>query len=57
MTCSDPLNQLIADQWEAWMRWDPLFASSCGDHRFNDRLPEAGEEYYVSWREQLAAFR
>jgi len=39
------------------MRWDPLFASSCGDHRFNDRLPEAGEEYYVSWREQLAAFR
>ena len=51
------LNQLIADQWEAWMRWDPLFATSCGDNRFNDRLPEAGEENYVSWRGQLAAFR
>ena len=50
------LNQLIADQWEAWMRWDPLFATSCGDHRFNDRLPDAGEEHYVTWRKQLATF-
>ncbi len=50
-------NQLIADQWEAWMRWDPLFATSCGDHRFNDLLPAAGEEHYVSWRTQLAVFR
>ena len=51
------LNQLVADQWEAWMRWDPLFATSCGDHRFNDALPGAGEEHYVSWRGQLAGFR
>jgi uncharacterized protein (DUF885 family) len=57
MTSSETLTQLIADQWEAWMRWDPLFATSCGDHRFNDRLPDAGEEHYVSWRLQLAAFR
>jgi hypothetical protein len=42
MTSSEQLNQLIADQWEAWMRWDPPFAASCGYHRFNDRLPEAG---------------
>jgi uncharacterized protein (DUF885 family) len=57
MTSYEELNQLIADQWEAWMRWDPLFATSCGDHRFNDRLPEAGEGHYVSWRAQLAGFR
>jgi uncharacterized protein (DUF885 family) len=57
MNSSEDLNQLIADQWEAWMRWDPLFATSCGDHRFNDRLPEAGEGHYVSWREKLAGFR
>ena len=66
MTSSEPragtgttskLNQLIADQWEAWMHWDPLFATSCGDHRFNDRLPDAGEQHYVSWRAQLAGFR
>ncbi len=51
------IDQLISDQWEAWMRWDPLFATYCGDHRYNDKLPPAGEEQYVSWREQLAAFR
>jgi uncharacterized protein (DUF885 family) len=50
-------NQLISDQWEAWMRWDPLFATSCGDHRFNNLLPAASEEHYVSWRTQLAGFR
>jgi uncharacterized protein (DUF885 family) len=54
---STPFNQLVTDQWEAWMRWDPLFATSCGDHRFNDLLPAAGEEHYVSWRAQLAEFR
>jgi uncharacterized protein (DUF885 family) len=51
------MNKLIADQWEAWMRWDPLFATSCGDHRFNNLLPAAGEEHYVSWRAQMAGFR
>jgi len=57
MTSSKQFNQLITDQWEAWMRWDPLFATTCGDHRFNDRLPDAGEEHYVSWHAQLAALR
>jgi uncharacterized protein (DUF885 family) len=57
MTSSEQFNKLITDQWEAWMRWDPLFATTCGDHRFNDRLPDAGEEHYVSWHAQLAAFR
>ena len=56
-TPSERLNQLLADQWEAWMRWDPLFAMQCGDHRYNDCLPAAGEEHYISGREQLAAFR
>jgi uncharacterized protein (DUF885 family) len=53
----EQLDQLINDHWEAWVRWDPLFATSCGDHRFNDRLPDAGEEHYTSWRTQLATFR
>jgi uncharacterized protein (DUF885 family) len=51
------LNQLITEQWEAWMRWDPLYATSCGDQRFNNLLPAAGEDHYTSWRNQLAAFR
>jgi len=51
------LERLLADQWEAWMRWDPLFAMQCGDHHYDDRLPEAGDDHYASWREQSAAFR
>ncbi|HEY5158923.1 MAG TPA: DUF885 domain-containing protein [Anaerolineales bacterium] len=56
-TSSDQLNQLIASQWQAWMQAEPLFATSCGDHRFNDHLPDAGEEHYSSWRAQLVEFR
>jgi uncharacterized protein (DUF885 family) len=51
------LNRLIANQWQAWMQAEPLFATSCGDHRFNDRLPNADEEHYSSWRAQLVEFR
>jgi uncharacterized protein (DUF885 family) len=55
-TPSEQFAQLVSDHWEAWMRWDPLFATSCGDQRYNDRLPGAGEEHYVSWRGQLQGF-
>jgi len=54
---SEQLNQLLTDQWEAWMRWDPLFATQCGDHRYDDHLPAADEEHYAAGHEQLAAFR
>jgi len=54
---ANQLAQLFADHWEAWLRWDPLFATECGDHRYDDRLPDAGEEHYAAWREQLRAFR
>ena len=57
MNPSDSLRDLISSQWEAWMQVDPLFATYCGDNRFNDRLPAASEENYVSWRAQLAGFR
>jgi uncharacterized protein (DUF885 family) len=56
-TSAMQLSQLISDQWEAWMRWDPLFATSCGDHRYNDRLPGGGEDHYTSWCAQLVEFR
>ena len=36
---SDQLQRLLADEWEQRMQDDPLFATRCGDHRFNDRLP------------------
>lgn len=57
MTASEQLNQLISDQWEAWMRSDPLFATSCGDNRYNQLMPGAGEDYYSAWRAELDGFR
>lgn len=52
-----PLHQLFQDQWDAWMRFDPLTASYVGDSRYNDRLPSATEESYQDWRAQLVEFR
>ena len=52
-----PLHQLFQDQWDAWMRVDPLLATYVGDNRFNDRLPTATDEAYQAWGEQLAGFR
>jgi uncharacterized protein (DUF885 family) len=39
------------------MRFDPLFATYVGDHRYNDRLPVGTEDSYQSWYEQLIGFR
>jgi len=40
------LQELFADEWEFRMQEDPLFATRCGDHRFNDRLPAVSEADY-----------
>jgi uncharacterized protein (DUF885 family) len=34
---------LVAEEWEYRMRENPLYATRCGDHRFNDRLPAVSE--------------
>ena len=34
---------LVADEWESWVRENPLLATRCGDHRFDDRLPAVSE--------------
>jgi uncharacterized protein (DUF885 family) len=54
---SEQLQQLIDDHWEAWMQADPLFATSTGDHRYNDRLPHATDDDYQAWLAQQRAFR
>jgi uncharacterized protein (DUF885 family) len=33
------LDALFVDAWEFRLKEDPLFATSAGDHRYNDRLP------------------
>ena len=32
------LRAVIADHWEYMMRWSPTWATTLGDHRFDDRL-------------------
>ena len=51
------LKKLFSDQWDANMRWDPIFATMCGDHRFDDQLGSADEDHYVDWLNQLNKFR
>jgi uncharacterized protein (DUF885 family) len=55
-TPTTALHQLINDQWNAWMKFDPLFATYVGDHRYNDRLPMATEDAYQAWQNQLVDF-
>jgi uncharacterized protein (DUF885 family) len=54
---SSQLNQIFEDHWQAWLKFDPLFASMSGDHRYDDRLPGASEAYFSNWRSQLQEFR
>ena len=56
-TPSTQLSQLFADHWQAWMQYDPLFASMCGDHRYDDRLPSVSDTGVTAWRSQLQDFR
>ncbi len=56
-TPSTELTQLFEDHWQAWMHNDPLFASMCGDNRYDDRLPSASDASFAGWKGQLQAFR
>ncbi len=51
------LTRLFSDHWDAYMRWDPIFATMCGDHRFDDQLGSADELHYKDWLKQLRKFR
>ena len=39
------LNELLAEQWEYNLRTNPLFASSLGDKRWNDKLDDFSQEF------------
>jgi uncharacterized protein (DUF885 family) len=41
-TARSQLRALLDETWEFELREDPIFATSVGDHRFNDRLPAVG---------------
>lgn len=58
---SDELRSLLDDDWNFEMRWDPLFATHVGDHRYDDRLPERGlrqeQAYQAEKRDALARWK
>ncbi len=51
------LTKLFADQWDAFLRWEPTSATFFGDHRFDDQLPAATEKHFTDWLKQLKKFR
>ncbi|HLU07115.1 MAG TPA: DUF885 domain-containing protein [Woeseiaceae bacterium] len=52
------LQSLFDDEWAARLVRDPLFASSMGIHRYNDRLPdESGEQHQRSLEQDLDFLR
>ncbi len=57
MESVNQLHKLFNDEWEARLRFDPLFATSTGDHRYNDRLPRVREKDYAAYLSELTAFR
>src|SRR6187551_1071578 len=52
------LSRVVADHWEHMMRWAPTWATTLGDHRFDDKLAPrdaAAIERSVDERRQLHA--
>src|SRR5262245_33489819 len=54
---SAQLASLLDDMWEFRLDEDPLFATSVGDHRANDRLPQVSVADSARRDEQNRAFQ
>jgi len=50
------LQELLNEEWESRMESDPLLATYCGDHRYDDRLPEMTESAMTKWVSRLRGF-
>jgi uncharacterized protein (DUF885 family) len=50
------LQSLLTDEWERRLRFNPLFATETGDHRYNDLLPAFSESNMEAWIGQLSGF-
>ncbi len=55
-TASSQLQQLFGDEWEFHMQEDPLFATLCGDHRYDDRLPSVSEADFTRRLARMRTF-
>jgi uncharacterized protein (DUF885 family) len=57
LSMPEQFDQILHDEWESRLQADPLFATYTGDHRYNDRLPDASEAGYASWLATLKELR
>jgi len=55
-SASRQLQGLFADEWEFEMKEYPLFATSTGDNRFNDKLPSVSEADAIRQNQQNIRF-
>lgn len=53
---AEELHALFADEWQARLARDPLFASDMGVHEYDDRLPVETPENHRRWLEEDRAF-
>ena len=52
----EAFTQLADEIWEYRLQQDPLLATSTGDHRYNDRLPNVGVEHSQQIAADLAKY-
>ena len=50
-----PLRGVVADHWEYLMRWAPTYATTLGDHRYDDRLAPRDAAAYEAIAAQRGA--
>jgi uncharacterized protein (DUF885 family) len=56
-TARKKLSALFDEEWEFRLKEDPLFATSVGDHRFDDRLPSVSVAAETARTEERRRFR
>ena len=52
------MRAVVADHWEAMMRWMPTYATTVGDHRYDDRIDDvsaAGWQAHVAFADRFLA--
>ncbi len=55
ITASQEFQSLLTDEWESRLRFNPLFATETGDHRYDDLLPQVSENDMETWISKLSS--
>src|SRR4030067_1795572 len=56
ISTSEQFQSLLTDEWESRLRFNPLFATETGDHRYDDLLPRVSENDMEAWKAKLSGF-